>query len=230
MQKDVPVVMCTYKRPERLSLTISQLESQVGIIPKLFIWNNNPEIKNIVDAEIFKPHNIHINAFHSETNIGGFGRFKMAQRLCDEYDRVIFIDDDVNLQKNSLKILNSEYEPKTSKSFYAFILNNSNEYLDRTRSQIGELSDYCGTGGMISDISIFNLDSLYECPKEFWFIEDLWLSYYAITKLKWKLYKSAAEFELLNDQHDQWIGSLDKKTEFLQYLVKSGWKLIGEKN
>ncbi len=180
-------------------------------------------IEEVLGAHYSTPVTIH----HSEINIGGFGRFELASQLAGATDRVVFIDDDVNFSNDALQRLCEEYQPRTIRSFYAFQLNNPADYFARTVLDPGHKADYCGTGGMICDSSIFKEKGLFACPKEYWFIEDLWLSYYAKHIMGWELYKSGADISIMPDQKNQWYGLRDKKSAFLKYLTQQGWQLKG---
>lgn len=222
---ELAIVMCTYNRVNRLPQTIKELSCQKSTQPHLYIWNNNQEQKESVQVAADKA-DFPVTIYNSPDNVGGFGRFIYASKLTDKYPYVVFIDDDVSLADDSLAVLISEARPLTISSFYAFRFNNPADYWDRTAGQPGQTVNYCGTGGMIADSSIFGQSALFECPEEFKFIEDLWLSYVAQHLLGWKLLKSAAPIKLTqSDGQDQWLKMKDKKSEFLRYLVGQGWKL-----
>jgi len=46
---EVAVIMCTWKRPERLKNTLELLLAQTNKNFAFYIWNNNSEINNVVD-------------------------------------------------------------------------------------------------------------------------------------------------------------------------------------
>ena len=52
---------------------------------------------------------------------------------------------------------------------------------------------------MCADASIFSDPELYQVPKEYWFLEDVWLSYYAKVARKWRLEKSHNWLRLIHD-------------------------------
>lgn len=108
----VPVVMCTWKRPENLVTTIATLKQQKGVKPHLYIWNNNLSIRKIVD-DVVAGTDLPVTVIHSESNVGGFGRFYYAKQLANTYPYIIFIDDDQLLEEDSLAVLWSEAQPKT---------------------------------------------------------------------------------------------------------------------
>jgi hypothetical protein len=58
------------------------------------------------------------------------------------------------------------------------------------------------------------------------FIEDLWISFYAQHKLHWKLQSIDVPLTLVDDGKDQFRGLINKKSDFLKYLVeKQKWNL-----
>lgn len=228
--KRLPVIMCVYKRLDHLELTLNQLLDQVDYTFDIFIWNNNPKEQSRLErtAELYPQ--LKITVHHSKSNIGGFGRFYLARQISSRYPAVIFIDDDVDLSQNALSTLAQEFKPRTIHSFYAFKFKTKDNYFKRKKLKPGNEADYCGTGGMICDTSIFNEKGLFECPKEYWFIEDLWLSYYANHILGWKLYKSGAKIILVEDGKNQWIKLKISKTAFLKYLIFQGWNVGNASN
>ncbi len=226
LEKTAPVVICTYRRLDRLGSTLSQLIMQTDCTVEVLIWNNNPEGRELIDATIKLYPKLKVTVHHSGHNIGGFGRFYFARRISSRYSFVIFIDDDVILNNNAISTLIKEFEPRTIRSFHAFKFKTKEDYFYRQRLKAGEEADYCGTGGAICDTTIFKEKELFQCPKKYWFIEDLWLSYYASHVLGWKLYKSKAEIKLIEDGKNQWVELKNLKTEFLQHLVRQGWDVV----
>ena len=221
----VAIIMCTWKRLEKLGQTIQLLSEQTNKDFHFYIWNNNPNITKKI-----KQHTRHkkwITMKQSPINIGGFGRFRYAQLVSDKHDKVIFIDDDQIFKPNFVESMLNEYEPQTIKSWFSWRFNNDN-YWNRTRIKNGSNVDYCGTGGMVLPIEIFKDEALFEdCPEEYRFVEDLWLSFYANHIKGWKL-KSTKNvwIKIEVDNKDQFVGLKRKKVQLLKHLVnEKGWKL-----
>jgi hypothetical protein len=191
----------------------------------VYLWSNSPEKEREIRKLISRYPLLKPELYNSPKNIGGFGRFYYARKLISKYEEVIFIDDDIDLESDSLSRLLADYKPKSIHSFYAFRFRTKHDYYSRKTLRAGQEADYCGTGGMICDISIFSNNELFKCPKQYWFIEDLWLSYFAKHKLGWGLYKSGTRMKIVHDGLDQWVTIGDKKTAFLQYLIGEGWQL-----
>jgi hypothetical protein len=224
--REIAVVMCVFRRPQRLGKTLEMLSAQRGCDVKLHIWNNNPDIQPEVDRAVAES-SLSVAVRHSDRNIGGFGRFTFARELAARYDRVVMIDDDEDFTAYFLACLEREFKPHRIVAFWAWILQDPNNYWDRTSPRRGGRVKYCGTGGLVCPTSIFMDDGLFDCPARYRFVEDLWLSYYAETVCGWKLYKTKYEenISLISDEHDLWPSISEVKQEFLHYLLERGWSL-----
>ena len=230
MNKDVAIIMCTWKRIELLNKTLDLLCNQRNKNFVFYIWNNNTEICNDVDLICNKYEDrLSIVIKHSDKNIGGFGRFIIAKDLIDTYDKVIFIDDDQVFSNLMIDRFLKEFEPNTIKSRWAFRFNNSN-YANRYQMlDSNEIVHYCGTGGMIAPTSVFKCDEIYKIPNEFLFVEDLWLCYVANHFLNFNLKSIRSDFiEQIADGKDQsTIGFLSVKIKLLEYLINDKkWKIL----
>lgn len=234
----VPVIMCVYRRIDKLADMLSNLNKQTFKKFHLFIWNNDKsnmnKIKEIVDSSktMFK-----VSVHHSPSNIGGYGRFVMAKHLIDKhgYPFVIFVDDDQIL---GAKVIDNLYMKKSNKTISSwsgrkFIKNKgyweswSNIYsMDKNKH---DTMDYGGTGTMIIDSEIFRDDSFFYINKKYLFIEDLWLSYYSIKYHNYKILNANdLDVKVINDGKDQSLNNETKKLkeEFLQVLrEKGGWSV-----
>jgi hypothetical protein len=218
----VPLVLCVWRRPARLSVTLSSLAAQTRPI-NLWIWNNNPDLRAFVDATVADASDLNIDVVHSSRNIGGFGRFYIARRLAREYPYVVFLDDDQVPASDFVESLITESSPRTIRGAWAFRFRGTRSYWDRVAASPGERAKFCGNGGMICDSSIFLEPGLFECPRRFWFVEDLWLSYYADHLMGWKLYKSGAGLVKEPADHGQFVSLGATKDLMFRYLIRKGW-------
>jgi hypothetical protein len=164
-----------------------------------------------------------IDVIHSSRNVGGFGRFYFARRLAHEYRQVVFVDDDQLPPADFVSTLAEEHRPETVLATRAFRFQGE-RYWDRVAARPGERAKYCGSGGMICDTRIFLERALFECPRRFWFVEDLWLSYFADRVLGWPLYKSRISLAMEVDEHDQFHYLRATKDRMFRYLVRKGWE------
>jgi len=223
----IAVIMCTWNRIERLHETIKQLESQTYQHFDFYIWNNNID-KNDEINDILSKSNLNIKIYHSEENVKGFGRFYYAKEIYKEYPTIIFIDDDLILNNDSIARFYLAWKTNTIFGWWAWEIYN-NKYFNRRRVKHNENAHYIGTAAMVLDSEIFSYDKLYECPEEFKDVEDIWINFIANHYLKWDLKGLNANVELNKDDKD--MSELnpeymnDKKQRFLEYLIKLGWKL-----
>lgn len=178
------LIVCFYNRPFYFKPFIDSYLKQTMKVP-LLIWNNNPALKN----EVEKLKSTSISVIHSDTNIGGFGRFKAAQTVKTEY--VIFADDDWELKPNFIKHLYSHRKLRSISGLWCW--NYDKNASGRSRVTSGK-AEYIGTCGLVSDRRIFDRPDLYtkilNRPKNTitserdpsareLSMEDLWLSFYA---------------------------------------------------
>jgi Glycosyl transferase family 2 len=225
-QQVVPVVMCLWKRLDRLERTIRLLANQTYRSVELHLWNNDPASRGIVDEIVSETKGLSIDVVHSSWNVGSFGRFYLARELAPTQPRVIILDDDQTFSESLVSTLVDEFEPRTLTGFWAFNFTAADEYGARVAARPGERVKYCGPGGMIADSTIFLEPGLYRCPRRFWYADDLWLSYYADHVLGWELRKSRVDITMDNDDLDQFRYLYPTKTRLLTHLVRAGWDVL----
>jgi len=223
--RSVPVVVCTWQRIDRLGRTLDLLRAQTHLDVELHVWNNNWRRRSIVDSIVSETTGLRVEVTHSRRNIGGFGRYYLARRLASRHPFVIFIDDDQTFSKTMVEDFMSEARVGTISSYWAFRFRSAEDYWNQLPAEPGSRVHYCGTGGMVVDTRIFREPGLFRCPRRFWFVEDLWLSFYASHVLSWELFKSGVTLSMDNDGHDQFLFLRRKKSELMRYLVRAGWEL-----
>ena len=226
----VPIVMCTWQRIERLPITLELLTTQSCNDFDLFIWNNNSEYVAPIDALVGSrewPYPIAIH--HSSENVGGFGRFFWCKKLVGTSDcsHVIFLDDDQEFSSELVSGFLREAAPRTISSRWSYRFVRNGSYWNRLRAKEGEEAHYCGTCGMIMDISLFKDEKFFsECPMRFRLgMEDLWLSFYAQHVLEWRLVASSVKVRTIADERDTYLKIRGAKVEFLEYLRNLNWKV-----
>jgi hypothetical protein len=216
----VPVIFCTWKRLDRLPLTLEMLAEQDMAVQAL-IWDNSGQAevvsKAVADA------NIPVAVHHSSRNIGGFGRFYLARAAGETgHQAVVFIDDDQNFGPEAIRNLLSARKPRSICSAWAFRFTGKH-YYDRERCAPGEAAHYLGTGAMAADAAIFTDPRLFTCPRRFWFVEDLWLCFVAQHFNEYALTGSSALMREVTDGRNQswvlwWV-----KDRLRRYMARRGW-------
>jgi GT2 family glycosyltransferase len=219
--------MCSWNRPWYIPKMIESVKNQTMQPADFIIWNNNPKMRDKLEAAVGN-HNITLH--HHDKNVGGFGRFYAARDLT-KTKYVVFIDDDWVLKPKQLEHLYSVRDPKSIVGLWCWKYNRKAE---RSRVTSGDC-DYVGTCGQISPRSIYKNDGLYKCPEKYWFIEDIWLSFYAKHELGIKLTSSGKLENHAKNMNRDDKGNLiekvpglsnkvwDLKPAFIKYLIGRYW-------
>lgn len=235
----VAVVLLTWQRYPDLKFTLKQLHAQTYKDFDIVISNGNLREgpKNTIEkyANYYSKNGLRIEVRHDGNDMYAFRRFTVGRDLAEQgYDIVMFVDDDVKVPPGYIAKCLEQYEPKSYKSGFAWVLHHrgSSYYKHRTRKWDNEEQiHYCGTGFSMIDASIFlDPNLIKKAPEAAMKIEDLWLSYYAQHVKKWKLaYMECPGVELGGADRVALYKIIQadpiNKTDFLHQLVKMGWKL-----
>jgi hypothetical protein len=221
----VPVVLCTWTRVERLPRTLEMLADQ-DTPAVLYLWNNNRREAERIDG-VLRRSPIPAQSVHCARNIGGFGRFYLARDLASVHDAVVFVDDDQDFGRSMITDQLASFAAGTLAGWWAFTYRRgATTYAQRDRVPSPfQPADYVGTGGMVADASIFTDPGLFTCPRRYWFVEDVWLSYYASHVRGWKLHRSCAELTFSPDGHDMDTTLWAAKAKMFRYLKRRGWRV-----
>lgn len=220
---EMPVLMCLWNRPGRFTEVLRQLDAQDfsdGI--RLLLWNNNRgEHRFYTDALAgFEASGSlkSVSIVRSPFNLGSIGRFYWARKLAlaGRIGPIVVIDDDENLSSDFISVCARVYEPRVVSAWWAFAVFSS--YFDRTPSEIGGRVDHVGPGGMVCNAELFLDPRFFEdLPERFWFLDDLWFTYFAKTN-GYALAKLPVEMEFVLPDTNQHHHLGDLKNEFFNVL------------
>ena len=217
------MIMCAWKRVERLPRTLELLAEQ-ETAATLYVWNNNRRAAERLDSLLARSP-IPAQSVHCSRNIGCFGRFYMARDLADAHDAVLFIDDDQDFGQSMVADQLASFESESVAGWWAFTYRpGARSHGERNRVETAlQPADYIGVGGMIADAAIFRDPRLFTCPRRYWFVDDMWLSYYASHIRGWQLRRSLAEFRFASDGLDLDLTLGVTKIRMFRYLKRRGW-------
>lgn len=249
MKEGVLVVMCLWKRLHYLDNTIQYLIDQnINKMINLCIWNNNIDEKDRINTIINKYDNsnkINIVINHSTENIGGIGRFVLTKYICEtqyNFEHVIFIDDDQIFDNDCFDILLDKVKPDASyhwsgKKFYKDrgYWNCYSNIWPKLRDDINienfdeNYLEYGGTGFMIINTECFMMEHFYNFNEKYKFIEDLWMSYFVIKNLDYKLQNGReikTKVRIIQGENESSVAQVNilkpLKDEFLNTLRNDG--------
>lgn len=160
----VPVVMCTWRRPEYFHRTLRCLEAQHGVRVELHVWNNNPDIAAELERTAAGSA-VPVRFHHSPENIGGFGRFHLARELAPTHPFVVFIDDDQLFGAHTIATLRREARPRNATGWWAYRFPLPPHYWLRLPVRKGHRAQYIGTCGMVIDASVFQDERVFSSAR-----------------------------------------------------------------
>jgi hypothetical protein len=183
---ELPVLMCLWNRPSRMTDILEQLDAQDhadGV--RLYLWNNNrKDHQHYLSAlRAFTPTGALKGAaiVRSPFNLGSIARFYWARKLAPQLHGgpVIVYDDDQDITPTFVSTAVAAYRPDGVEAFWAFYVDGP-DYSDRQFAGVGDRVDHAGPGGMICPSRLFLDDRFFtRLPDEYWLIDDLWFSHFA---------------------------------------------------
>jgi hypothetical protein len=207
------IVAAVFDRPNVKSFFRKLSTSHKGsdMILNVHIANNKKsrqgELIDMAEAAANDQAKFFIHTF--KRNMGGMARFFLTRELMKFHDFtfVIFIDDDQYVRHSTVIDLWSQrtllamtgwYGKKWSSSVESYWMPNIGLEQIQTQAETNDDWDYVGTGLSIVDTLIFSDDRVFKPPIEYYFVEDLWLSY--ILKVNsWMLLRAFVDVDLEED-------------------------------
>lgn len=219
----IPVVMCAWKRIDRVTEVLAGLEAQEGSPPlDLGIWNNNrSEHAMLLEAVRARPLRgalRSVTVVRSPFNVGSIGRFYLARRSWLRGRRGPFavIDDDQRLPVDFFAIAAREHRPRTATGVWAFEI--GEDYWERRRAEPGGRVDHLGPGGMIADLELVSDRAFFDdLPLEHWHLDDVWMSHFAPAH-GIGLARLPTDVEFVDDDHNIYLGLAEQKVAFHRWL------------
>jgi hypothetical protein len=210
------LIMCTYIRLTNMPKLLQKIKTQTNKDFDFYIVNNaiNQDFKL---TGYFKKYGegLAVNVFikNYENKYKQFARFYLARELAEQgYEKIIFIDDDEVLPNSFIEDCYAQYDEKYVKSFYAH--NFEKDYWKKVRLKPREIGNYAGTGGLLCSSKIFLDDKLFECPKEYHIIDDLWFSHYILKFTDYKITLLDTQIQFIKDDKATFVNLIDLKRSF----------------
>jgi hypothetical protein len=121
----------------------------------------------------------------------------------------------------------ASFEPASLAGWWAFTyLPTARSHGERNRVETPFASaEYVGVGGMIADARVFCDPALFRCPRRYWFVDDMWLSFFASQIRGWRLRRSLADFWFASDGQDLDLTLGVTKIRMFRYLKRRGWEV-----
>jgi hypothetical protein len=215
------VIFLTYRRLEYFNQTVKCINNQTNKDFDLYISNNSCEEEKLLKGvrKRLGPSGLNVYVKNYYNEFKPFSRFLVAQELAyEDYEKIIFIDDDEILPTNFIQNCYDQYEDDSFKSFYAHIIKDN--YWKKQKLKLNQLGNYAGTGGLVCPAKFFLDEYFFSCPEEFYIIDDLWLSYYILQYTDYKIKLLDTNIEFIRDLKATSIGLKEVKHNFaLDFLI-----------
>ena len=210
--------MCTYIRFENLKMTLGCLERQTNKDFDFYIVDNSNRHSKLLGYLKKFGNGIDVSVHNYNNEFKQFARFLLARDLAEEgYEKIIFIDDDEILPDTFIQECHDQYDSNSVKTFWAHMV--ENVYNRKIKLEKNEQGNYAGTGGLICHSSLFLNDDLFDCPEEYWIIDDLWLSFYILTFTNLKIQELKTDIKFIKDSKATFMTLGKLKQEFSNEFI-----------
>lgn len=219
----VQVVMCLWNRPDRLDDVLRMLRDQSGgHAIDLSLWNNNRRERGLYDSLVAEAELggalASVRLVHSPFNLGSIGRFYFAREWNrQKIDRaVVVIDDDQDIPDTFVDAALSSFDPHAVTAFWAFTVHG--EYHEREHAAPGDVIQHIGPGGSVSSSRVYVKEFFTQLPLRYWFLDDLWLSHWAIEN-DLELRKLDVAIVFADDDRNQYPALVPLKIEAFRHFA-----------
>jgi hypothetical protein len=150
-----------------------------------------------------------------------WGRHVLAREIAPKYDTIVILDDDEMFNPQFMQTAISSVEENVLKSFWAWEC--QEDYWVRRRLRKTQTGNYAGTGGLVAEADFWLLFEMFDAPKKFWIIDDLWVSYAAL-KNGYKIKHLDVPISFTNQKNATYTKIRDLKSEFYrEYIYPLYW-------
>ncbi len=212
------LIMCTYIRFENLHTTLACINNQTDKDFDFYIIDNSGQNEKLLKyLDKFKG-SLDISVHNYANDFKQFARFILARDLAEDgYEKIIFIDDDEIIPNTFIEECHRQYDEICVKSFWAHRVNS--RYKRKIKIEKEELGNYAGTGGLICSAKLFLNEDFFDCPEEYWIIDDLWLSYYILKFTNYKIKELKTDIKFIKDRKATFLTLGDLKQKFSEEFI-----------
>jgi len=214
------VIFLTYRRLEYFRRTAECLISQTNKDFDFYISNNsndNDRLTKLITKFLGTEEiNIYVKDYYNEFK--PFSRFIMAQDLALEgYEKIIFIDDDEIFSPQFIQDCYDQYEEDSVKTFWGHKI--EKVYKRKVKLEGNELGNYAGPGGLVCSSKVFLGEELFQCPEQYWIVDDLWLSYYLLKFTDYNIKTLKTKIDFIKDAKATFLTLGNLKQEFSNEFI-----------
>jgi glycosyltransferase involved in cell wall biosynthesis len=176
------LILTVFDRPEVFEYTLKCLSKQTTRDFDIHVCNNSDEPADFWLAKLAKwgtRLRVKYDVYDMGNKYSIWGRHVLIRSIAEQYENIVILDDDEMFNPDFMQKAIQCAEPGVVKSFWAWEC--GEDYYDRKRLLKNKTGNYAGTGGLVAKSELWLLSEMDMPPKEYWIIDDLWLSYVALT-------------------------------------------------
>lgn len=179
--------------------------------------SNEEQLVNLINKYLLESDmNIYVKNYYNEFQ--PFSRFIMAQDLANEgYEKIIFIDDDEIFYPNFIQDCYDQFEEDAVKTFWAHKIEDI--YRRKIKLEGDEVGNYAGPGGLVCSSKVFLGQELFDCPEQYWIVDDLWLSFYLLKFTDYKIKTLKTQIDFIKDRKATFLKLGNLKQEFSDEFI-----------
>ena len=212
------LIMCTYIRFENLKTTLGCIERQTNKDFDFYIVDNSNRHEKLLGYLKKFDNGMNIGVHRYNNEFKQFSRFLLARDLAEQgYEKIIFIDDDEIIPNTFIQECYDQYEEDCVKSFWAHMV--EDRYTRKIKLEKNEIGNYAGTGGLVCSSKLFLNEDFFDCPEEYWIIDDLWLSYYILKFTNYKIKELKTNIQFIKDMKATFMTLGDLKQKFSEEFI-----------
>lgn len=223
---EIHLFCAIFDRPNTIYFMDHLLQSELGEYKvRVHIANNKAsrQAELVALAALKSTDQITFDVTAMPSNLGGMARFLLLKQMMRVYliDFAVFIDDDQYVGKQSILNLWAQRENRAMVSWFGKCWDNAeSKYWVPTfgfnqihqNSSFPKVWHYAGTGFSIVDTLIFSDPRVFQIPDEYFYVEDLWLSY-ILSVNTWKRKRAFVSITQSNESHSGQFNNLKKVKE-----------------
>lgn len=222
------LIMCTYIRFENLKTTLGCIERQTNKDFDFYVVDNSGKHEKLLGYLKKFGNGMNIGVHNYNNEFKQFSRFLLARDLAEQgYEKIIFIDDDEIIPDTFIQECHDQYEEDSIKSFWAHMV--EERYNKKIKLEKNEIGNYAGTGGLICSSKLFLNEDFFDCPEEYWIIDDLWLSYYVLSFTSYKIKELKTNIQFIKDMKATFMTLGNLKQKFSNEFIIPTSKRLGLK-
>ena len=176
------LILTVFDRPDVFESTLKCLSRQTTRDYDLHICNNSDLPAEFWLAKLDKwatRLRVKYDVHDIKNKYSIWGRHVLIKSIADQYENFVIVDDDEMFDPKFMQTAIESVEPNAIKSFWAWQC--KEDYWDRVRLRKQAKGNYAGAGGLVAKSEFWSLPEMQSPPEEYWIIDDLWLSYAALT-------------------------------------------------